>query len=258
MQQQQQRTAPRALRENKVEEDIVDSNNNNNNNDNDPGSELKFINLMNNYSADSKTKKEVRKHVMTKFRRDQRKGLYSPSTSSSSSSTTKSNQKKGGKKATKTAAKVKATTAKKTITTPLSVSVSPKLAKAVIVSPPPSPLDDDLEEDSSQQQQLSIRKHDDVGNRQLVPLSTILGAGQIDPLNSLPLENSPQNFYLIHHCKFFDNSNACRSHDDHFHSQQIYPMEGYSDTQHLICKFLSNGTCRSSFGTCDDDLCSKS
>lgn len=156
----------------------------------EPG-ELQFINLSNNYNGDPNTKKAVRKHVMSKFRRDQRRV-----------------QSLGKPKDPATGTKSKA---------PIP-NLTPPVPSSSFPSKHTSPFDKSLLGDfQPQKPQLqgnwATRERDiqddhqespqdAPGNEaQLIRLPTILGAGRVDPLDTLPLDNSSHTAYLLDHCK---------------------------------------------------------
>lgn len=153
--------------------------------------ELQFINLSSNYSGDPNTKKVVRKHVMSKFRRDQRKE-QSSAPKSKTPREVSGNQSKLPKpgKANKVTTVSPSTDIRPIEKSPLNDSQPRQiLIRRNGYSAPETDIQDESQHDAPQNE------------TQLVRLPTNIGAGRDDPFDSLPMPNSPQTAYLLDHCK---------------------------------------------------------
>lgn len=207
---------------------------------------LQFINLTNNYCPDSNSKRLVRAHVMKKYRGDQRKKGKSSATQN------RPIRELGDKVEVPKGEKVNRVTK---LPTPLATRNTWIVEKASPSSL--QPCTQLARETGSQGKGVQDDAQEDVSTNetQIIRLPRILGAGRIDPLNSLPIKNSPQTAYLIDHCK--SNINLCSSNliTNSISSLPIYRMESQSNTRHVFCKILSilsygRGSC-----SCNDDIC---
>lgn len=164
--------------------------------DEEDSGELQFINLSSNYNGDPNTKKVVRKHVMAKFRRDQRK-------EQSSASKPKTPKEASGNKPKLPKPK------KPSMVT----AISPSSPVAHIPLVDKSPLSDcqpkqtptwqnwptpetDIQDEPPPQE--DDEPEDEV---QLIRLPEKVGAVRADPFNALPIDSCPHSAYLLDHCE---------------------------------------------------------